>query len=216
MNTEQELEYEDIPEEESLLDEPPAPPPTALQSVIDTALIAPQVVNPEALPDLDEASPGISLNPRYREFNEEGEMVRAMFCGFTTMQSQNQEKQIPVAIFQTKTEVFVNAGANLVQQVKVLKPQTPVQITYLGKEKTKSGNYVKTFDVRLLVFGATKGNPQTADKARWLEFCKKNGVKEEHIRQALGTVHVSDWLRGNSKRTLEQAEKLVLTALLPF
>jgi len=224
MNTdEDELVYENMPDEPSE-EEPPPAPQTAIQPVINTALIAPQVVNPDALPDLEAAEPGISLNPKYREFNDEGETVRAVFCGFTTMQSQNQEKQIPVAIFQTRTEVFVNAGANLVQQVKSLKPQTPVQITYTGKEKTKSGNYVKTFDVRLLVFGAKPGNggapkggnPQTADKLRWLEFCRKNGVQEEHIRQALGTVHVSDWLRGNSKRTLEQAEKLVLEATRPF
>ena len=220
MNTEQELIYEDI--EQPTEDEAPPPDaPTALQPVIDTAAIAPQVVDPETLPDLEAAEPGISLNPKYREFNTDGESVRAVFCGFTTMQSQNQAKAIPVAIFQTKTEVFVNAGTNLVQQVKALKPQTAVQITYNGKEKTKSGNYVKKFDVRLLISpqpGAPKAPPAAAngDRERWEKFLKAQEAKDSDVRQALGTLRVSEWLKAKPGRTLAQAEKIVIEMMNPF
>ena len=225
MNTDMELTYEDIeqpPEDET--PPPDAPAGAAIAPVIDTTAIAPQVVDPETLPDLEAAEPGISLNPKYREFNEEGESVRAVFCGFTTMQSQNQAKAIPVAIFQTRTEVFVNAGANLVQQVKALKPQTAVQITYNGKEKTKSGNYVKTFDVRLLVFpkpgarrdGVSPSAAANGDRERWEKFLKAQEAKESDVRQALGTLRVSEWLKAKPGRTLAQAEKIVIETMNPF
>src|SRR3990170_3731146 len=83
MNTDMELTYEDIeqpPEDET--PPPDAPAGAAIAPVIDTTAIAPQVVDPETLPDLEAAEPGISLNPKYREFNDEGETVRAVFCGF--------------------------------------------------------------------------------------------------------------------------------------
>ena len=106
------------------------------------------------LPDLDEMTPGFSLRMKYREFEQVGEVVRCLLIGMTSMVNQ-QGKEIPVAVFQNRREVFVNAGSNLVSQVQTLPLGTALEITYLGKEPTKSGNKVKTFEVRLLTRTAT-------------------------------------------------------------
>ena len=102
------------------------------------------------MPDLDALEPGMSLSASYYEFETPGEIVRAVFIGFTQMNNQ-QGNRIPTACFQGKDRVWVNAGTNLVDQVQRITPGTPVQVQYKGKEKTKNGNNVKVFDVRLLV-----------------------------------------------------------------
>lgn len=113
---------------------------------------APKLIAPDALPNLDEMEQGFKLAAKYLEFEEKGQSMRGVFVGFTKMKSQNGDKLVDVANFQTKEGVWVNAGANLVYQLKDrgVPTGTPLQVTYLGKAETKSGNKVKTFEVRLL------------------------------------------------------------------
>lgn len=128
-----------------------------------------QILQPEQLPDLDAMDEGMSLAPSYREF-QEGQSVRAVLCGFSEMESQKKDGQdkgrmIPMAVFQSKDGVWVNAGANLVQQVKNVPIGTALQVTFKGKERTKGGFSVNTFEVRLLNpagSGSSAASPATS------------------------------------------------------
>lgn len=112
-------------------------------------------LNPSEMPDLETAEVGMSIQPEYIEFNVAGESIRAVFNGIghiTTKDQKNagQYKQLPAVVLQTKDGVKLNAGASLVNQFANILPGTAVMVTYKGKEKTKGGNEVKTYDVRLL------------------------------------------------------------------
>lgn len=183
-----------------------------------------QPVPPDEFPNLDETEPGMSLAPEYREFETEGETARALFIGFTSMNSKNQGKQIPVAVFQERDRIWVNAGANLVQQVATLKPRTAVQVTYKGKEKTGSGNNVKVFDVRLLVRkgSAPKANGLTLaeieqawndhpGQATWTALCDALGATSQLVN-ATFPGGVSAWMKTH-KRTPAQAARALADAV---
>lgn len=123
-----------------------------------TELLAParpvgiEILNPADFPDLDEAEEGISLETKYKEFVQ-GEIVRAIFNGMGKMSKRNQDgsmSELPAVYFQTKTGVFLNGGDNLVNQLMHVRAGTPIQITFLGKQKTNSGNNVNKFDVKIL------------------------------------------------------------------
>lgn len=109
-------------------------------------------VNPADLPDLDSAETGMMLEKKYYEFKDAGQVVRAVYNGMQTITSKknDEEKQVPAIVFQNKEGVFLNSGASLVDQFASIPPGTPVEIKYMGKEKTKSGNQVNKFEVRLL------------------------------------------------------------------
>lgn len=109
-------------------------------------------VMPGDFPDLETAELGMSIEKKYFEFNTKGLTVRAIFNGmdFITSAKNGERRQIPAIVFQTREGVYLNSGASLVEQFKNIPAGTPVQIEYLGDEKTKSGNNVKKFDVRLL------------------------------------------------------------------
>ena len=109
----------------------------------------PQLIAPDQLPDLDEMEEGFSLQAKYVEFETPGTEMRGVFVGFTSMRSQ-QGGSVPVANFQNKDGVWVNAGANLVSQLQHVPQGTPLKVTYRGKEDTKRGNKVKVFEVRIL------------------------------------------------------------------
>lgn len=109
-------------------------------------------VNPADMPDLDRAETGMMLEKKYYEFKDAGQTVRAIYNGMQTITSKknDEEKQVPAIVFQNKEGVFLNSGASLVDQFASIPPGTPVEIKFTGKEKTKSGNYVNKFEVRLL------------------------------------------------------------------
>lgn len=109
----------------------------------------PQLIAPDQLPDLDAMEQGFSLQAKYIEFEQVGTCERGVFLGFTQMINQ-QGVSIDVANFQNKQGVWVNAGANLVSQLRNVPEGTPLAVTYNGKEDTKRGNKVKVFDVRIL------------------------------------------------------------------
>jgi hypothetical protein len=107
--------------------------------------------------NLSNMSAGVSLNPRYYEFENAGDTVRGVFLGFKqltmTDRATGKPKAVNAVMWMDETKsVFVNAGASLVgifTEVDV--PQFHgVQIEYTGETKTKSGNNVKIYDVRIL------------------------------------------------------------------
>ena len=112
------------------------------------------ILNPADFPDLEEAEIGVSLETKYFEFNTPNMTVRAIFNGIGTMKKRNSTtdelEELPAVYFQTKDGVFLNGGDNLVEQLRHARSGTPIQIIYIGKVKTKSGNNVNKFDIRLL------------------------------------------------------------------
>ena len=112
-------------------------------------------LNPAEMPDLETAEVGFNIQPEYHEFVNAGDTLRAVFNGISHIMTKDQAhpgqyKQIPAVVLQNKDGVKLNAGASLVGQFERLIPGTAVQITYKGTEKTKSGNNVKTYEIRLL------------------------------------------------------------------
>jgi hypothetical protein len=116
-------------------------------------------VAPDDIPDLsDEAVVvGTSLSPQYYEgFIKPGDKVRAIFNGMTIIKSRKNvqpgdpAKEIETIVFQNKDGVFLHSGANLVSQMRGFPAGEKIQITFLGEEKTGSGNKINKFEVRIL------------------------------------------------------------------
>ena len=116
-------------------------------------------IAPDDIPDLSDeaATPGFSLAPQYYEgFIKPGDKVRAIFNGLTVIKSRKNikpgdpAKEIETVVFQNRDGVFLHSGANLVSQLRGFPSGKPIQITYIGKEKTGSGNEINKFEVRVL------------------------------------------------------------------
>ena len=116
-------------------------------------------MSPNEIPDLsdDNVTVGMSLAPQYYEgFAKEGDFVRAIYNGITVTKSRKNvkpgdpAKEIPTVVFQNKDGVFLHSGANLVSQLSKCQVGTPIQIKYLGSEKTNNGNSINKFEVRIL------------------------------------------------------------------
>ena len=152
----QEPEYHDIEEEE-----------VAIKGTSggSTELTAPkkfeglQFVSPDDIPDLsDEAvTVGASLAPQYYEgFVKPGDVIRAIYNGMTIIKSRKNikpgdpAKEIETVVFQNKDGVFLHSGANLVSQLRGFPAGKAIQITFVGKEKTGSGNEINKFEVHVL------------------------------------------------------------------
>ena len=105
---------------------------------------------------LDDMEPGISLQGRYREF-EKGQTIRGVFIGYKTIHKTDQKTGNIVPLesanwIESDGNLYMNSGANLIKQLRDTNvgQGTPVQITLVTTEKTKSGNNVNIFDVRIL------------------------------------------------------------------
>ena len=116
-------------------------------------------VAPEDLPDLsdDAVTVGYSLAPQYYEgFVKAGDKLRAVYNGITFTKSRKNvkpgdpPKEIETVVFQNKDGVFLHSGANLVSQLRGFPSGKAIQITFMGSEKTSSGNEINKFDVRVL------------------------------------------------------------------
>lgn len=112
-------------------------------------------LNPSEMPDLESAEVGFNIKPEYHEFVNVGDSLRAVFNGIGSIKTKDRQteglyKNIPAVVLQNKDGVKLNAGASLVSQFQNMLPGCAVQITYKGKEKTKGGNEVKAYEVRLL------------------------------------------------------------------
>jgi len=106
---------------------------------------------------LSKMEAGISLNPRYYEFENKGDSVRGVFLGFKELVMNDRvnggtKTSRAVMWMDEQKSVYVNAGVSLVSVfTEVNVPQfAAVQIEFSGTEKTKSGNTVKVYDVRLM------------------------------------------------------------------
>jgi len=152
----QEPEYHDLDEEEVVVKG---------TSGEATDLLAPkkfeglQFVAPEDIPDLSDegVTVGVSLAPQYYEgFIKPGDSVRAIYNGMTIIKSRKNikpgdpAKEIETVVFQNKDGVFLHSGANLISQLRGFPYGKPIQITFVGKEKTGSGNEINKFEVRVL------------------------------------------------------------------
>ena len=118
-----------------------------------------QFVSPDDIPDLsdDNVVAGASLAPQYYEgFVKAGDSVRAIYNGMTVIKSRKNikpgdpAKEIETVVFQNKDGVFLHSGANLISQLRGFPAGKPIQITFVGKEKTGSGNEINKFEVRVL------------------------------------------------------------------
>lgn len=116
-------------------------------------------LSPDEIPDLSEenATAGMSLAPQYYEgFIKPNDSVRAVYNGMTIIKSRKNipvgqpAKEIETVVFQNKDGVFLHSGANLVSQLRGFPAGKPIQITYVGKEKTGTGNEINKFEVRML------------------------------------------------------------------
>lgn len=105
----------------------------------------------ETLDEIDEMTPGAPLSPRYKKIAV-GEEFKGVFLGFKTISTQKQEN-LPCAGWMEKDgATYINAGANLVQQLMeyAIAPGTAIHVRLEGKEKTKSGNEVFIYEIRPL------------------------------------------------------------------
>lgn len=126
------------------------------------------------LPDLDAMTPSEPIAMQYLKF-QQGVAVRANYAGMTKIQSKKNLKEgegfreLDAVVLQTKSGLFLNSGASLVNQLKNVSIGTPVQVTFTGQETTSNGNNVNKFDVRLL--SAWKPKEETITK--WNDLIAK-------------------------------------------
>lgn len=101
---------------------------------------------------LENAKATIKINPTYLEFNAPKQKIKAFFQGFQTVTKNDPsgKKDIRCASLLTKDGVFINGSTSLVQQLENIPQGTPIEIEYIGTEKTANGFNVKKYDVRLL------------------------------------------------------------------
>ena len=114
-------------------------------------------MSPEDIPDLTTATAGSSLAPQYYQgFVKAGDSIRAIYNGMTIIKSRKNiaagapAKEIETVVFQNRDGVFLHSGANLVSQLRGYPVGKPIQITFIGEEKTGSGNRINKFEVRVL------------------------------------------------------------------
>jgi hypothetical protein len=116
-------------------------------------------MSPDDIPDLSDnaVTVGTSLAPQYYQgFVKAGDSLRAIYNGLTVIKSRKNipagapAKEIETVVFQNRDGVFLHSGANLVSQLRGYPVGKPIQITFLGEEKTGSGNKINKFEVRVL------------------------------------------------------------------
>jgi hypothetical protein len=176
----------------------------ATELLAPTSMAGLSFVNPNDIPDLDAAEAGSSLEMKYYEFVNPGQAVRAIYSGITKINKRKEDgtmEQLDAIVFQNREGVFLNGGDNIVSQLRNVPPGTPIQITFDGKEATKSGYRVNKFTVRLLnVSGfVTKTTPRAitttpvvlskkaqlleAHKALWNQAHNMGLLVEENVKQ---------------------------------
>lgn len=106
-------------------------------------------IPPTEVPDLDDMSEGMNIAPKYWEVEEKGATLRAVLIGWSKMKSTSGGLT-DMAVLQNRAGIWTSSGTNLVQQLRNISLHTPLQITFMGKEKTNNGFWVKKYDVRML------------------------------------------------------------------
>ena len=127
------------------------------------------------LPDLDSMSASDQpLTMTYLVF-EKGQIIRANYAGIKVIKSKKNLKEgedfreLDAVVLQTKDNIYLNSGANLVEQLRMIPIGTPVQVTFSGKEQTTNGNNVNKFDVRPL----SMWKPKEETVSKWNDLTAK-------------------------------------------
>ena len=130
----------------------------------DTGLVSTPVVVPainlvdvlNTLDEIDTYDEGMSFTARYKEFEDADKDVphRIVFMGFKSIHKQDKDelKEIKCITWLEQSEggavdAYMNGGAILISAFEGATQGEPYKITFLGRKKTGSGNYVKDFKV---------------------------------------------------------------------
>jgi hypothetical protein len=105
----------------------------------------------ESLGHLDDLDEQFSLNIKYKSAEDWAQIkdkpLRAYYMGMKDIPNEDGEA-VQCGVFVSKEECFISGQMTLVEAVRKIQPQTPVQITYRGKEKNKtSDGATMRFDV---------------------------------------------------------------------
>ncbi len=106
------------------------------------------------LSNLEKMTPAFALNKKYKTMDEWATLlnkpIRAYFMGLQELPNEDGE-MITCGAFVTADEVFLSGQMILIEAVKNLEIETPLEITYRGKKKNKSSNgNTMLFDVSIL------------------------------------------------------------------
>jgi hypothetical protein len=117
------------------------------------------IPNSESLGRLEQAETGMDLTVKYRKqeewFEFKNKPVRAYFMGIKEIPNEEGE-MIIVGAFFTSDGPFLAGQKLLIDAVKHLEPNTPIEITFLGKKENKSSKgSTNMFEVKLLRINIT-------------------------------------------------------------
>lgn len=112
------------------------------------------VPNKSELDKLDGLKEDFSLNAKYKGQEDwpllKDKPLRAYFMGLKEIPGDDGELLV-AGVFVSSTEIFLSAQSVLVDAVRNLEPQTPVEIIYRGKKANKSNDgSTMIFDVSKL------------------------------------------------------------------
>lgn len=141
-----------------------APAPLLNDKDNDTGLLSTPVNVPAVnlanvlllLDEIDSYDEGMSFTPRYKEFEDADKDVahRIVFMGFKNIQKNEsgELKEIKCITWLERNDdgsvdAYLNGGAILINAFEGATQGEPYKITFLGRKKTGSGNYVKDFKV---------------------------------------------------------------------
>ena len=101
------------------------------------------IPNTEALGQLDDLTPDFSLTIKYKSADDWAEIkdkpLRAFYMGLKDIPNEDGE-MVKCGLFVSKKECFISGQMTLIEAVKSLPPQTPIEIVYRGKKSNKSSN----------------------------------------------------------------------------
>jgi len=108
----------------------------------------------ESLGVLDDLEPKFSLNLKYKSSDDwagiKDKPIRCYYMGVKEIPNENGEL-VKCGVFVSQRECFISGQMTLIDAVKNLNVQTPVQITYRGKKANKSSDgQTMIFDVEKL------------------------------------------------------------------
>ncbi|MDK7376101.1 hypothetical protein QP519_11215 [Weeksella virosa] len=99
------------------------------------------IPNTESLGRLNDLKPSFSLTLKYKTADEwavlKDQPVRAYYMGMKEIPNEDGEL-INCALLVSQSECFLSGQMTLIEAVKNLPPQTPVEITYRNKRNNKS------------------------------------------------------------------------------
>ena len=101
------------------------------------------IPNTESIGRLKEMEKDFQLNVKYKSADDWAALkdnpLRAFYMGMKDVPNE-QGETVKCAAFVTEKEVFLSGQMVLVEAVKSLQPETPVEITYRGKRSNKSSD----------------------------------------------------------------------------